>query len=191
MSAQQGGAKMQRFATALSLSAMFLPALGDSASAQQVRAESLLGGNENPPVVSEGSGRFRARLQEDRISFRLRYDDVASGESDVTQAHLHIGNPGTNGGIVVWLCADPSLEPPEGVPDCPASPGELSGDIFADDVQAVTVSSGTPPVVTVIIEAGDLEGLKRLIEQSSVYANVHTDDHPAGEIRGQMNPRRR
>jgi hypothetical protein len=191
MSVQQGGSNMRHFATALSLAAMFLPALGGSASAQQARAERLLGGNENPPVVSEGSGSFRARLEEDRISFRLRYDDVASGASDVTQAHLHIGNPGTNGGIVAWLCGDPAVEPPAGVPDCPASPGELSGDIFEDDVLAVSVTSGTPPVVTVIIEAGDLEGLKRLIEQSSVYANVHTDDHPAGEIRGQMNPRRR
>ena len=172
---------------------MVLPALGDCASAQQdsasaqpVRTERLLGGNENPPVVSEGFGSFQARLQEDRISFRLRYE-VASGESDVTQAHLHIGNPGTNGGIVVWFCANPPIEAPEGVHECPPSPAELTGDIVAADVQAV--AEGDPPVE--IIAAGDLEGLQRLIEQSSVYANVHTDDHPPGEIRAQLNPRRR
>ena len=78
---------------------------------------------------------------------------------------------------------------PEGatVRECPDSPGEVTGDIVKDDVQPV--SEGDPPVE--IIAAGDLEGLMRLIEQSSVYANVHTDDHPGGEIRGQMNPRRR
>jgi hypothetical protein len=162
---------------------MFLPTLGDDASAEQVRSERLLGGNENPPIISDGSGSFRARLREDRISFRLRYD-VASDGSDVLQAHLHISNPGTNGGIVAFLCSnieDPPL-PTDRV--CPDSPGEVSGDIFAEDVLAV-------PDTGDIIKAGNLEGLKRLIDQGSVYANVHTNDHMGGEIRGQLEPRRR
>jgi len=176
---------MQRFATALLLSAMFLPTLGDEASAQQVRAERLVGGKENPPVVSDGSGSFRARLRDDRIAFRLRYD-VASMGSDVLQAHLHIANPGNNGGIVAFLCSNLDM-PPTTHADCPDSPGEVRGDIFAEDVMEVT--EGDPPVV--IIEAGNLEGLQRLIDQGSVYANVHTDDHRGGEIRGQLERRRR
>ena len=179
---------MQRFATALLASAMFLPTFDDPASAEQVRAERLLGGNENPPVVSDGSGSFRARLHEDRISFRLRYD-VASDESDVLEAHLHIANPGNNGGIVVWLCSNTGSTPPGAtVRECPDSPGEVTGDIIAEDVQPVT---GPLPDEVLIIDAGDLDGLKRLIEQGSVYANVHTDDHMGGEIRGQLEPRRR
>lgn len=179
---------MQRFATALLTSAMFLPTLGDPASAQHVRSERLLGGNENPPVISDGSGRFTARLRENRIPFRLRYD--FSEETQVLQAHLHIANPGVNGGIVVWLCANPPVMPPEGVtpPACPSPSGEVSGDIVEDDVRQVP--EGVSPEEA-IIEAGDLDGLKRLIEQSSVYANVHTADHMGGEIRGQMEPRRR
>ena len=55
----------------------------------------------------------------------------------------------------------------------------------------MTVTEGEPPDEVVIIEAGDLEGLQRLIEQGSVYANVHTDDHTGGEVRGQLEPRRR
>jgi CHRD domain len=180
---------MQRFATVLLLSAMFLPTLGDTASAQQERSERLLGGNENPPVISDGSGSFRVRFEGDSATFRLRYD-VASEGSDVTQAHWHISNPGTNGGIVVWFCANPPIVPPVEVPECPPSPADLTGDIVAADVQAVVVEEeGEPPVE--IIAAGDLEGLQRLIEQSSVYVNVHSDNHPSGEVRGQMNPRRR
>jgi CHRD domain len=101
---------MRRFAAMLPLSAALLLALSDPGSAQDdgdvESAEKLLGGNENPPVVSDGSGRFRATLFDDRISFSLSYD-VASDESDVTQAHLHIANPGINGGIVVFLCSNP------------------------------------------------------------------------------------
>jgi hypothetical protein len=42
-----------------------------------------------------------------------------------------------------------------------------------------------------VITAGDLAGLARLIRQGAVYANVHSDDFPAGEVRGQLSPRRR
>ena len=178
---------MRRFATTLMVSAIFLPALGNADTADDDRAGRLLGGNENPPFISDGSGSFTATSEGDAIAFQLTYD-VASDESDVLQAHLHIANPGNNGPIVVFLCSNlPNIPAGASAGPCPPSPGEVEGSIVAADVLAV--SEGDPPVE--IIAAGDLEGLKLLIEQSSVYANVHTDDHPAGEIRGQMNPRRR
>jgi hypothetical protein len=180
---------MRRFLATLPLSAVFLLALGHPGTAQQVRSERLLGGNENPPVVSDGSGTFRAEIQDDRIPFRLKYD-VGSDDSDANQAHLHIANPGNNGGIVVYLCSNLD-NTPEGatVRECPQSPGEVRGEIVAQDV--LQVAEGTPPDQTIIIGAGDLDGLKRLIQQGSVYANVHTTTHGAGEVRGQMSPRRR
>ena len=157
--------------------------LADAAPAQQVRqAERLRGGNENPPVITDGLGRFRAELLPDRISFRLRYD-IATELSDVQQAHLHVANPGNNGGIVVFLCSNLGNSP-DGVTarDCPLSPGVVEGDIVATDVLADAEGS---------VVAGDLDGLVRLIKQGAIYANVHSDDHPAGEIRGQMSPRTR
>jgi hypothetical protein len=180
---------MRRLAIALMVSATFMPAAGNADSEQErlhERSERLLGGNENPPVISNGSGSFRMRFEGDSATFRLRYD-VASEGSDVTQAHLHIANPGNNGGIVVWFCANPPIEPPVQAPECPSSPAELTGDIVAADVQAV--AEGESPVE--IIAAGDVEGLQRLIQQGSVYVNVYTTDHPPGGIRGQMNPRHR
>jgi hypothetical protein len=65
---------MRRFAISAPLSAALVIAFGDAGSAQQISAEKLVGGIENPPVVSDGSGRFRARLKDDSISFRLSYD---------------------------------------------------------------------------------------------------------------------
>jgi CHRD domain len=170
---------MRRLGIRLLLSATLIPVFGDAGSAQQVRSEPLRGGNENPPVISDGSGNFRVQIQNGQ--FRLRYD-VAAEENDITQAHLHIGNPGTNGGIVVYLCSNLGNTPAGAtVRECPASPGDVTGEILETDVLAVDD----------IIEAGDLEGLERLARQGAVYANVHTDDHPAGEVRGQLSPRRR
>ena len=168
------------------LSLMFLVSAGlglvlcDTAAAQQVRrAERMTGANENPPVVTDASGNFRARIFADRIEFRLRYGGL---EGDVTQAHLHVGNPGNNGAIVVFLCANDPFAPPAPAtaPECPASPNVVEdvidpADVLADD-------DG-------VLEAGDLDGLKRLIRQGAVYVNVHSGLHGAGEVRGQMSPR--
>jgi hypothetical protein len=170
---------MHRLSLMFVVSAGLVLALCDTAAAQQVRrAERLVGGNENPPVVTDASGNFRAVIFPDQIEFRLRYGGL---EGDVTQAHLHVGNPGTNGGIVAFLCADASLDPPAPAttPECPVS-GVVEDVIDAADVLADTAG---------VLEAGDLDGLKRLIRQGAVYANVHSTLHTGGEVRGQIGPR--
>jgi hypothetical protein len=179
---------MHRLSLMFLVSAAFVLALCDTAAAQQVRsAERLVGGNENPPVVTDASGNFTAEIFADRIEFTLSYD-VEAPESDVIEAHLHIANPGNNGGIVAFLCSNAGNTPIGATQrDCPPSPGEVEGEIVEEDVLAVT--EGDPAVT--IIEAGDLDGLARLIRQGAVYANVHSDDFPAGEVRGQLSPRRR
>ena len=145
-------------------------------------SEELLGGHENPPVISDGTGDFTAVLDVDRIPFQLTYD-VASEGSDADRAHLHIANPGNKGGIVVFLCSNLGDTPVGAqVRPCPPSPGVVSGEILAGDVLAVV--DGEPPAE--IIAAGDLEGLKLLMGQGSVYANVHTPAHGSGEIRAQL-----
>ena len=178
-------------ATALLASAMLMLAV--SAQAQPFvptdSSQPLRGSHENPPVVSEGFGRFFANVIEtpegvvQEIEYHLRYD-VVDGASDVQQAHIHIANPGNNGGIVAFLCSN--LDAPADN-DCPASPGNVDGVILPEDVLAVT--EGDPAVT--IIEAGDIDGLAKLMFDGGTYANVHTDDHPDGEVRGQINPRTR
>jgi CHRD domain len=175
---------MRRFATTLCLSGAFLFALGNAGSAQQVDSEELLGGHENPPVISDGTGEFTATLDIDSIRFQLTY--VVGAGSAPDQAHLHIANPGNNGGIVVFLCSNLGNTPVGAqVRPCPPSPpGLVEGEILAADV--LPVAEGQPPAAIPIIGAGDLAGLKLLMQQGAVYANVHTPAHATGEIRAQL-----
>ena len=114
---------MRRFAAILCLAGAFLFALGKAGSAQNVDSEELLGGHENPPVISDGTGDFMAQLdQVDRIPFQMTYDIGAEGSAP-EQAHLHIANPGNNGGIVVFLCSNVGNTPVGAqVRPCPPSP---------------------------------------------------------------------
>jgi CHRD domain len=181
---------MERFAATLCLSGAFLFALGNPGFAQQVDSEELLGGHENPPVISDGTGDFTAQLDVNPadpvapIPFQLTYDVGAEGSAP-DQAHLHIANPSNNGGIVVFLCSNLGNTPVGAtVRECPPSPGRVDAEIVAGDVLAV--AEGEPPAAIPIIAAGDLAGLKLLIDQGAVYANVHTPAHATGEIRGQL-----
>jgi hypothetical protein len=162
---------MHKVATSALLAAGTLMLLGTGATpAGAVElAELLTGGNENPPVVTNATGRFRAVVRQGGVDFTLRYNVQGA-----TAAHIHIANPGNNGDIAVFLC-DP----------CPDGPQVVEDRFVAADVQEVL--DGT----TVVLEEGDLRGLIRLIRQGATYVNVHSGDHPAGEIRGQINPRRR
>ena len=180
---------MRRVAATLCLSGAFLFALGNAGSAQQVNSEELLGGHENPPVISDGTGTFAAQLDIDSIPFQLTYDVGAEGSAP-DQAHLHIANPGNNGGIVVFLCSNLGNTPVGAqVRECPitqppAGQGIVEGDIVAGDV--LPVAAGEPPAAIPIIEAGDLDGLTLLILEGAVYVDVHTPEHETGEIRAQL-----
>ncbi len=162
--------------------------LADGASAQVRRAEALRGSNENPPVITDGSGNFRAERVGDQIEFRLRYDLPLRGRRGRMMSprlHLHIDEESgqRTGGIAVFLCSNLGDEP-EGVTsrECPPSPGTVEGVIVADDDVIEIVD---------VIEAGDLDGLFQLMSQGGVYANARRNDHPTGEVRGQVRPRLR
>ncbi len=165
----------------IAVSAALSIGLGVPLGASADEKATLIGADENPPVVSEGAGKFKAMIKKDRIEFTLDYD-VASDASDILQAHLHVANPGNNGSIAVFLCTNLGNNPAVATQrDCPASPGKVKGDIVADDILPVDD----------VLDSGDLEGFARLLEDGATYANVHTDDHRSGEVRGQVSPRKR
>jgi hypothetical protein len=133
-------------------------------------------------VSSTGSGEFRARISRDGTSFEyeLTYEDL---EGDVTQAHIHLGQTGVNGGISVWLCGTATNPGPAGTPSCggPRS-GAVSRTVFAADLIGPSGQG---------IDVGEFEELLKAMRKGVTYANVHSTRNPGGEIRGQIRTRDR
>jgi hypothetical protein len=141
----------------------------------------LHGYNEPPSISTTGSGEFRAKIGHDGASFEyeLSFQDL---EGDVTQAHIHIGQRGVNGGISVWLCGTAILPGPPGTPSCggPRS-GGASRIVTAADVIG-PAGQGIAPM--------EFEEVLSAMRAGVTYANVHSTRNPGGEIRGQISGRR-
>ena len=132
---------------------------------------------EVPALSTPGGGRFEATINDEgtEVEWELRYFNM---EGNVTQAHLHFAQRGVNGGIMVFLCSNLG-NGPAGTQECPPSPATIHGTFDASDVVGSASSQG--------IAAGELFSVLRGIRGGVVYANVHTNLFPGGEIRGQLN----
>jgi hypothetical protein len=146
----------------------FAPA---SEQKSMVKAD-LTGYLEVPAVSSTGIGTFEGSIDDDagEIAYTLSY---AGLEGPATLfAHIHFGQRSVNGGVSAFLCGG------GGKPACPTTEGTVSGTIVASDVIGPSGQG---------IDAGELGELVTAIRAGRTYANVHTNKHPGGEIRGQIN----
>ncbi|HWO40939.1 MAG TPA: CHRD domain-containing protein [Candidatus Eisenbacteria bacterium] len=147
--------------------------MGQDAFAQAVNAD-LRGFEEVPAVSSEATGRFRGRLEAGRLGYKLTYRDL---EGDVTEAHIHFGQAGANGGISVFLCDTPASPDPTGqAPSCPDE-GTVTGEITRENVIGPAGQG---------IEPEEFRALAQAIRSGLAYVNVHSTKFPNGEIRGQL-----
>ena len=143
---------------------IFLTAsLGMAASHGAFRAK-LSGKQEVPAVMTKATGEGYFKLSKDgkEITYTLKVKNI----ENVTAAHIHKGKKGEEGGVVVGLFAGPKKV------------GQFSG----------VLAKGTITDKSLI---GPLEGktigdLVELIKSGGAYVNVHTDEHPGGEVRGQF-----
>lgn len=139
---------------------------------------------ETPAVISPAAaGRFTAIIDDNAqtIQYQLRFDGL---EAPVTQSHIHIAQPDVAGSIVVWLCqtaASPDPINPQ-TQQCPVNGGTITGTIVATDVRTVA-AQGFGPALTA---TDKFDRLVIAIRSGNAYANVHTSQSPAGEIRGQI-----
>jgi hypothetical protein len=123
----------------------------------------LSGTNEVPPVTTSATGTAEFTVSEEQIEFTV---DV-TGILNATQAHIHTGREGENGPVRLNLCGTDDTSP------CTSGSG-----VLATGTNGTTV--GSPPIT--------FDELVEAIQSDSAYANVHTEQNPNGEIRGQIVP---
>jgi len=100
----------------------------------------------------------------------IRYYVTVVNIPNVMMAHIHIGPPGQNGPIVLWLY--PAAPPPRPIP------GVTSADIGE--------GVGTRANLMGPLAGQPMSALIAAIAAGNAYVNVHTTANPGGLIRGQV-----
>jgi len=114
---------------------------------------------------AQGQAVFTVARDGGSVSYRL----ITANIENVTMAHFHLApTPGANGGIVVWLY--------------PAAPPASLIAGRSDGVLATGTFTATS--LTGALAGQPLDALVAALEDGRAYVNVHTSQHPAGEIRG-------
>ena len=145
----------------------------------------LSGDNEVPPagIVINTNAQGQAIFQLSPDGSEISYKLIVANIENVFMAHIHMGPPGVNGPIVVWLY--PSTDPVAG----PFGQGRIQGPIAEGTFTAADLVGP--------LAGHPLSDLLAAIEGGNAYVNVHTNDgvgspntgpgdFPGGEIRGPL-----
>ncbi len=124
----------------------------------------LTGSEGVPPVTTKASGMAYFKLSPDgkEITYKLHVKNIMN----VTLAHIHDGSMGKSGPPVVNLFTGPEKK------------GKFSG--------MLAKGTFTDKDLFGPMKGKSLEDLVKLIESGDAYVNVHTEQNPGGEIRGQL-----
>ena len=157
--------------------------------------KATLRGFEEVGSISTGaSGSFRGEISQDgrSISYTLSYSGL---EGDVRQSHIHLGQRGVSGGIVVFLCQT-TFNPDETglAPTCPQF-GTVTGTLTKANVTNRATAQGIEATPTAPAGTTDAEFAEfvKAIRAGVTYVNVHSANaggvatkFNSGEIRGQI-----
>jgi hypothetical protein len=148
------------------------------AKAQQFNAD-LVGFNEAPlSIFSSGQGTLALNLNQklQMATYTLTYSGLSA---PITQSHIHLGERHQAGGIFVFLCGTPTNPGPSGTAACaPGTSGTVTGTITPSLILGLS-TQGFPATFGAFVTA-------ITSQTETTYANVHTTNFPAGEIRGQI-----
>ena len=147
------------------------------ASSSRFTMKAKLSGYEEVPALSSPArGTFAASADSDSITYTLTYTDFPT---PVLQSHIHFGQSGVAGGVSIFLCTNLG-NGPAGTPACPPDGGTVSRTVHASDVVGPAAQGIAP---------GEWDEIVAAIRAGVAYANIHTQQYPPGEIRGQISTR--
>ena len=118
----------------------------------------LSGSEEVPPVQTEATGVAEFIPGEDSVAYSVNATNIQG----VTAGHIHLGNRGENGPVVVTLFKY----------DSPMNEVSETGTITADKLEGPLAGK-------------QLSDLAAAGANGTLYVNIHTEQNPNGEIRGQ------
>jgi len=134
--------------------------LTNSAFAQDQKFTAKLSGQEEvPPTNSQATGTAEFTVMGDSVEYTVN----ASGMQGVTAGHIHSGKQGENGPVAVTLFKN----------DSPTNEVSETGSI-------------TPEKLEGPMAGKQLTDLASAMSNGDTYVNVHTEQNPNGEIRGQI-----
>ena len=154
-----------------------LVAVGAAAAAVNGKwSDHLSGGQEVPANASQGQGQATFHLSDDGTS--LEYKLIASNVDNVFVSHIHLGEAGVNGPVVVFLYG-------------PVAPG--------GGRQTGVLATGTITAANLVgpLAGQPLSALVAAMRADRAYVNLHTNDGvapagtgpgdlPGGELRAQI-----
>ena len=129
------------------------------AQGEQKFAATLSAQEEVPPTNSQATGMAEFTVMGDNVQYSVNASNIQS----VTAGHIHSGKQGENGPIVVTLFNY----------DSPMNQVAEQGSITADKLEGPMAGK-------------QLSDLATAMSNGETYANVHTEQNPNGEIRGQI-----
>ncbi|WP_420460033.1 CHRD domain-containing protein [Neolewinella sp.] len=122
----------------------------------------LSGANEYPPVLTQAHGEVLGHVVGNTVRLIGSFFDLSSPRDTSVRGgtHLHAGYAGENGGIIKV--------------------------VSATRLTVLDSLNGTVQLADNVIQLSDQE--RGLLLARGIYFNLHTTNHPMGEIRGQMLP---
>ena len=122
----------------------------------------LTGMEEVPPVNTNSTGIALFELLNNQIDFKVNVTNL----DNIKSAHIHLGEFGQNGEIIVSLLK--SLSPLD-LPNGTLVEGQVTSSDLVGPLKGKTINE-----------------LIQLFNNTKTYVNIHTEQYPNGEIRGQI-----
>jgi hypothetical protein len=165
-----------RYAKLLFIALIMLSVISMSAAVNRNSRTHLSGDEEVPVRMTNAQGQAIFHLSKDGTE--LNYKLIVANIENVVQAHIHLGQPGVNGNIVVFLYG--LVAPGGGRTNGVLAEGTITSDDLINDLAGQSLSA-----------------LLDQMAAGNAYVNVHTNDgvappntgpgdFPGGEIRGQI-----